>query len=354
MKAWLLLAAGIAIAAATYYFYQSENTPQNGGERPSFTVEAIEVKKLTIFDEIEALGTAFANEAVNITANTTDIISEIRFEDGQQVARGDIIALLFQEEEQAQKKAEQAQLAEHERELKRLEDLLKRNATAKNEYDERKTLLSISQSRLEAIQARIDDKTIRAPFAGIVGLRKISVGSLVVPGDVITTLDDISQIKLDFSIPSTYLDVVQKGLVIQAKSEASKALFQGKVTTVASRVDPRTRSVEVRAILPNEAGTIKPGILLSVKLLRNERQAMVVPEEALIQTQDKHYVYKIDNNTVVKQEINKGKRASGWVEVLDGLDPGDVVMTRGQIRVRPGDTVEYQTKGYDLSGVQPS
>jgi membrane fusion protein (multidrug efflux system) len=346
------LATLILATIVGYIYFNSENIQQTNTSSQVLKVEAIELKKIKIYDEIEALGTAYSNEAVNITTNTTDKIVEIRFTDGQEVKQGDVIALLNQEEEQAQKKTEQVQLAEHKRELKRLEDLLKKRATAETAHDERKTLVAISESKLKEIQSRIDDKTIRAPFDGVLGLRKISVGSLVEPGDIITTLDDISQIKLDFSIPSTYLDVVHKGAVIHAKSDALSDIFEGEVTTVASRVDSRTRSVEVRAILQNPKGIIKPGILLSIKLLRNERLAFVIPEEALIQMQDKHFVFKIEDNQVKKQEINKGKRASGWVEILDGLEIGDKIITRGQIRVRPGDKVEVETKSYSLSGVQ--
>lgn len=313
-------------------------------------VQVIEAERHTIFDEIEALGTAIANEAVNITSTETDKVEEILFEDGQFVKKGQILVLLRQEEELAQKKAQEELLKENERELKRLEDLVKRNATSKNEYDARQTLLMISKQRIAEITARIEDKTIRAPFDGILGLRNISVGSLVEPGAIITTIDDISQIKLDFQVPSLYLDVVKQGLVIKAESEAfPNRKFQGKVTTLSPRVDPITRTIVVRAILPNQDRLIKPGLLLSVDLLRNERQALMIPEEAIVQRQKRHLILTVDEvSKVNQQDITIGKRKRGWVEVLSGLEPGQMVITRGITRVRPGDQVNIERASLNM------
>ena len=254
--------------------------------------------------------------------------------------KGDVLALLEQDEEIAQKEVILAQKAENERELSRLESLLKRNATAQNEYDERKTLLAISNSRLEEVKARIRDKTIRAPFDGVLGLRKISVGSLVEPGTLITTIDDISKIKLDFTVPATYLDVVKPGLEIKAVSNSLNRTFTGRITMVSSRVSQQTRAVEARAILENSDGLIKPGLLLSVTLLRNQRNAIVIPEEAIIQLQNEHFVYTINNKQVEKTKVLIGRRAAGWVEITRGLSTGVTVMTHGQIRTRPNATID--------------
>lgn len=351
-KKLIILVIIFSIAATGIYYYQhlSNGTSQQQNSKSILTVDVVKIKHQTIHDEIEALGTAFANEAVNITSTDTDKIAQIRFEDGQSVKKDDVIVLLEQNEEQAQKQAIEAQVLEHERELKRLEDLLKRNAAAKNEFDARNTLLMISKHRIAEIEARINDKTIRAPFDGILGLRKISVGSLVVPGTIITTIDDISQIKLDFSVPSVYLDVVKEGLEIKAVSDAlpDKA-FVGKVTKVSPRVDPRTRSVEVRAILPNPDHVIKPGILLSVSLFRNEREALIVPEESIIQLQKNHYVFVTSQeNNVERKQISIGKRHPGWVEVLSGLEEGEQVIVRGISRVRPGQQVQVKEVPFNI------
>ncbi len=343
MGKWI---ATLLILAATiggmYYFNHYQNTNLEQQASQTLQVQVFPVASYTIHDEIEALGTAFANEAVDVTANSTDKLIEIKFEDGQKVKQGDILAILDQAEEQAQLGAARSQVEENERELKRLSNLLKSNAAAKNEYDARQTLLIISKSRVDEIQARINDKIIQAPFDGVLGLRKVSVGSLVEPGSLITTIDDISQIKLDFSVPSVFLDVVHEGLPIEAQSNAINKIFRGKITKISSRVNPITRSVVVRAILPNPEEILKPGLLLSVTLFRNKREALMIPEESLIQLQNKSFVYVTENNMVVQKEIQIGKQMAGWVEVTGGLNSGDQVMTRGQIRTRPGQEVTIE------------
>lgn len=349
---WILL-IGIAIATylAYHHFGADSALSQKMGNGQPTKVKYIEVRSTLIHDEIEALGTAFANEAVNITSTATDKITQLLFEDGQHVKKDQIIAILNIEEELAQKQAQEAQVKEHKRELSRLSELLQKNATAKNEFDARNTLLSISEQRLLEIKARIQDRTIRAPFDGIVGLRKISVGSLVEPGSVITTLDDVSKIKLDFFIPSVYLDVVKEGLQIKATSDSlPNKNFVGSVTKINSRVDAATRSVEVRAILDNPNEIIKPGMLLSVKLLRNHREALLIPEESIIQLQRFHYVLTINSdNKVERQRIQIGQRKKGWVEVISGLEGGNKVIVRGITRVKAGEVVTSEPMDMEMN-----
>jgi len=318
--------------------------------RVPLKVGVVTVEKFTIYDEIEALGTANANEAVNITSSSTDKIAKIMFDDGDAVQKGQILVLLVQDEEHSQLQAEQTQLLEHQRELKRLENLLQRNAAAQNEYDGRKTQVAISEHKISEIKARIEDKTIRAPFDGQLGMRRLSVGTLVEPGTVITTLDDTTRIKLDFSVPSMYLDVLKK----EGKIRASSDVFENKVVTgtiasINSRIDPTTRSIEVRAIIANKNGLIKPGQLLSVKLIRNEREALVIPEEAILQRKDKHYVYLVDHSNRVKlQEVMVGQRQPGWIEIKEGLQVKDNVILRGISRVFPDERVEIEQMTFDL------
>lgn len=345
MKKAFILFFILILGAGAYWYQWSKSPGADQQAQAALTVKIITAPTYEIYDEIEALGTAFANEAVNITTNIIDTISEIRFEDGQSVKKGQIIVKLTQTEELAQKNAIQAQLHEHERELKRLADLLKRQALAQNEYDARKTLLAISKENLLEIEAKIEDRNIRAPFDGILGLRKISVGSLVQPGDIITTLDDIRKIKLDFSIPSSFLDVVKEGLNIDAVANAyDNKVFQGTVTTIGSRVDPRTRSIEIRAILPNPEGLIKPGLLMSVKLLKNKRHAILIPEEAVTQRQDDHFVFVVDQEThqTERRQVTIGTRKPGWVEIINGLNAGEQVIVRGFTSVEDGQKVEFE------------
>lgn len=333
----------VAIGVALYFFLRAD-AGENARKSPP--VEVLPVYEETIYDSVESLGSAMANESIAVTANVAETIREIHFEDGQALEKGDLIATLAQQEEQAQLAAAQARQRENSRELKRLQTLLKNKAAAQREYDERLTQIEVTKQEIEGIEARITDRTMRAPFAGITGIRNVSVGALVQPGDVITTLDDISQIKLDFTVPSIYLDSLKVGVPIEARRDGiDDTAFSGTIYSVNSRIDPVTRSVLVRAILPNEDGLLKPGLLMRVTLLRNERTALVVPEESIIQRDDDHFVLVVPEGggTVEERTVETGMRRPGIVEVTDGLAVGEHIITRGVNMVSDGQDVSIGT-----------
>jgi membrane fusion protein (multidrug efflux system) len=167
------------------------------------------------------------------------------------------------------------------------------------------------------------------------------VGSLVSAGAVITTLDDMSRIKLDFTIPETYVAAIGPGLEIQAQSPAYPGeSFYGKVASVDSRVDPNTRSVMVRALLPNESGKLKPGMFLTVHLKRSESDVLLIPEEALVPEQGDVYVYVVKDGHAAKRRVQIGQRRIGSVQVTDGLAAGEVVVTEGTQKLRDGAGVQ--------------
>jgi len=297
-----------------------------------------------VSDRTEALGTAYATESVSITASITEKVTEIHFDDGQQVKANDVLAVLEQAEEQAELKRAQAVRGERKLALERLRKLEKRQLSAADEIDRTRLELEQAEASISAIKTRINDRIIRAPFSGTVGLRNISVGALVETGDLITNLDDTREINLDFSVPSLFLAELKPGLKINARAAAlgNKQYF-GEVKSIDSRIDPITRSIKVRAILPNPDGSIVPGILMQVELLRNTRQALVIPESALLPLADRQYVMrrvvKDNKDTAEKQQIEIGLRIKGYVEVLHGLSSGDQVITHGNNKVRPGDAL---------------
>lgn len=298
-----------------------------------------------ISDRIDALGTARATESVNITSNITEKVKQIDFEDGQQVKKGQILAVLEQDEEQAELKRAQAVRGERKLSLQRLQKLEERKLTSPDEIDRTRLELAQAEASITAIRTRISDRVIRAPFDGVVGLRYISVGALVETGDLIATLDDIREIKLDFSVPSVFLADLKAGLKIRARAAAlNNKEYLGEVKSIDSRVDPVTRSIQVRALLPNPDASILPGILMQVELLRNTRQALVIPEAALLPLADKQYVMrrieKDNKDSVEKREVNIGLRLPGYVEILSGLEAGDYVVTHGNSKLQPGDALD--------------
>jgi len=208
--------------------------------------------------------------------------------------------------------------------------------------DERKRDLDTAHALLVAIESRLADRLVKAPFAGVLGLRNISPGALVEPGDLIATLDDDSVMKLDFAVPSVFLTDLEPGLGIEAKARAyGDQVFKGEIGSIDSRVDPVTRSIQVRALIPNPERTLKPGVLMQVELLRNPRDALVVPESALLQRGTEHYVMRVgEGGQVKRRRVEVGGRRPGETEILEGLALGDQVVTHGNDKVRPGQRVE--------------
>lgn len=343
MKKLVFIALMVTLLAAGLIFLF--NGDKKEAKRDiAIPVIVVNVTRQAMHDNIEALGTAYANESITITASASETISEINFTDGQKVKAGDVIARLEQREEQADLGMAKARLEEHKRELARLNQLLENRAASQREVDERKTQVDITQQEIKGIEARISDRTLRAPFSGVLGIRRLSVGALVQPGDVITTLDDINLIKLDFSMPAIYLGWLKPGVAIEATTGAhGEERFSGVIDTVDSRIDPTTRSVLVRAILPNEGNKLTPGMLMQVSLLQNQRESLVVPEESVLQKQDKQSVYIVKDDDIVEERpITIGTRIPGFVEVLSGVSEGERVIIRGVNRAKPGDKVTIQ------------
>jgi membrane fusion protein (multidrug efflux system) len=292
-------------------------------------------------DRLEALGTLRAAESVTLTASVTETVSAIHFEDGDRVQEGQVLVEMTSAEEHAQLEEARALKDEAYRQFQRVQSLEAQGTAAKSLLDERRREWETARARLAAIESRLADRLIKAPFAGVVGLRDLSVGALVEPGDPITTLDDDAVMKLDFEVPSTYLASLKVGLAIAASAHAFPGhQFHGEVKAVGSRIDPATRSVRVRATLPNPDRTLKPGLLMRVELLRNPREALVIPEEALVPQGDRQSVLLVgDDDVVVSRDIRVGARRPGQVEVIEGLAPGDRVITHGTLKVRPGQRV---------------
>lgn len=323
-------------------------------EEKATAVFVAEVAQGRFEDRVEALGTLRANESVTLSATITEKISAIRFDDGDRVEAGQVLVEMARAEEQALLNEAQATLAEAQRQYRRVESLAAQGTASKSLLDERRREWETARARLAAIEARLGDRIIRAPFAGVLGLRQVSVGTLVTPGTTITTLDDDATLKLDFTVPSVFLSTLRVGLGIHASSAAfPERDFTGQVAAIDSRVDPVTRAVTVRALLPNPERLLKPGMLMQVVLSKQPRDAVVIPEKALMPLGDRQSVLVVGaDNKVERRGIDIGARRAGEVEVLDGLAPGERVVTDGTLKLRPGDTVRVMAVD-DGSGTLP-
>lgn len=298
-------------------------------------------------DRIEALGTLRANESVSLTASVTETVSALHFDDGDRVEAGQVLAEMTSAEEHAQLTEARALVEEARRQYKRVQSLAIQGTAAKSLLDERRRESETARARLVAIESRLSDRLIKAPFDGVVGLRNISVGALVEPGDLITTLDDDTSMKLDLAVPSVYLASLKPGLSVTANTRAyGQREFTGVVRNVDSRVDPVTRAVIVRVLLPNPERLLKPGMLMQVTLRKDPRQTLMIAEAALMPEGREQFVLVAvpegDGHKVERRQVRIGSRRAGEVEILQGLREGERVITHGTQRVRPGQTVEVR------------
>ncbi len=258
----------------------SKNENKGPGGFPPTGVVTSKAVMAPFWKTIRTVGTAKGKESISLSAGVTSVVHRVRFKDGEFVRRG---------------------------------------------------------------QALVDfvGSTLTAPFSGLVGLRQISPGAVIQPGTVITTIDDISEIKLDFSLPETQFRYIEPELEVVATSEAYPGeVFRGKVLNRDSRIQTTTRSFAVRSLFPNDKQKLRPGMLLKIEIRTDQRSSLVIPEEALIPKDDKQFVYLVDKEkTATMTAVKIGGRLPGLVEITSGLKADDLVVVEGTNKLRPNSKV---------------
>lgn len=339
----------LALSGGAWYLHErgkaaSADVPNGKGGAQAVAVVTAHAAQKEFAHEVEALGTLRANESVDITAKVADRVAAIHFNEGQQVRKGDVLIELDNTEARADLAAAEAAASDSRSQYKRSQELFNTKALSEAQLDQLHATLLANEARVAAARSRLADRVISAPFNGRVGLRNVSLGGLVNPGAVITTLDDLSVVKLDFAVPEVFLATLQPGLTVQAISTAyPDAPFAGRVASVATRVDPTTRAVTIRALIDNRDGRLRPGMFMTVKLVRQEGQALMLPEQAIVPENDQQFVYVIEDGHARKREIKIGRRRPGEVEILQGLTADDGVVVDGTLNLRDGLPVRVQT-----------
>lgn len=286
---------------------------------------------------LQALGTAKANESVMITPQESDVITSLNFSDGQQVEAGTILAQLNSNEQKARLNELNINLAEAERQLKRIQNLALSNSTSTQLLDEQQARVKAFIAQREVAQENLNKTFITAPFSGKLGLRQVSLGAYVKPGDVLTTLDDIATIKVDFAISERHLPSVNEGQTVFAESVAYPGIqFEGTITNVDSRIDPATRSFSIRTEIDNTAEQLRPGMLLTITLQKRVLNTLVIDEKALVPDHEDQFVFRVVDGKAVKTKVIIGERRPGKVQILDGVVIDDEVVVQGTLRIRDG------------------
>src|SRR5215208_1047513 len=303
----------------------------------------------------DAVGTVRAYESITVTVKGSGIVEEISFQEGQKVKFGDVLLRLDSDERRAdieQAKAETRRATALCDELKvRLDRAMALNRTGAGTVAQVEDLtaqvrtlesaIASAEARRKAAEARLEDLIVRAPFNGRLGTRSVSLGAYVTPGMRITTLDDLSQVRLDFAVPENILAQLKIGQTVRAVSAAfGQRVFEGRVAVIDPRVDAVTRSVRLTAEFPNADEALRPGMFLSVALeVTVKNDAVVVSEEAVVGEGLRHLIFVVKDNVVERRVVRIGQRQEGRVEIVEGLQPGETIIVRGVQRVRPGLTV---------------
>ena len=310
-----------------------------GGKQGPPTVMVAPVAMHAFTDAIEAVGTAKAIDSVIISANVTERIKALHFRDGQMVRKGDLLVELSANQQRADLAGARAQLQQAESQLKRQMMLRKDGWTTQARIDEAIATRDSARARVETIKAEIGDRTIRAPFSGTIGLRDVSAGLVAGSSTPILELTDLSRIRVDFTVPETQLGALFKGQEVQVQAAAfPDAHFTGTVEAIDPQIDPVSRSASIRALLPNHDARLKPGMLLNVRIIRTKRNALAVPEQAVISQGTERSVFSLnsDGQTVEQTRVMTGAREPGLIEITDGLAEGARIVTDGALKVRDG------------------
>ena len=333
-RAALLLLPAVAMLGAC------SETKSKEQKRPPPLVEAVKAKPHLFSDELQAVGSARANEQVTLAANVTERIDRLLFDDGMFVQRGQLLAVLSNAQEQAALAGARASAAEAASQLERINSLNKQGFATRALLDQQRAALSEARATQESVQAQISDRMIRAPFSGYLSLRNISAGAIVTSGTPLVTVSDISRIKLDFTVPETQLAQLRPGLPIKAFASAyPDAPIEGRISVIDPVIDPQSRAVMIRATLPNPGARIKPGMLLTVRIQTGQRQGLALPEVAVLSEGDTRYVYTVDReHKAQRTNVRTGLRDKGLIEV-SGLPADALVITEGVVKVAQGRTV---------------
>ena len=336
----------IIVTALIAVLFSGPALAQRGGPASVF---AEPVTERTFSRDIEALGTLEPNEQVDLSLNASDRITALYFDDGERVRQGKTLLSLAQREQLALVESAEADVEEATRQLERVVRLADAEAVSQSELDRAQRDLDSAEANLRALQSRQKDRVLVAPFDGILGFRRVSVGSFVRPGDVVATLIDDSEMNLDFDVPSLFTRSIQPGTAIIAETDDLPGeIFEGTIATLDNRIDPVTRSIRARAKLPNPEQLLRSGMFMRVTVTADPRTNLAIPEAAVQPIGPRTYVWRVtpEDNTLKarRAEVQLGQRADGFIEVVSGLAAGDQVIVEGIIRVREGTEIRLQDR----------
>jgi membrane fusion protein (multidrug efflux system) len=354
MKRFAILLVIAGLAGGGYYGYrnflaatqpaqaQAVANPATAG----VPVEVGVIEKMTVYEEVEALGTLAANESVVIAPEIAGRVIALGFKEGQRVSKDQELVKLDTAILDAELKQAQADLTLSRDTFQRNQALVQRGAGTQVALEQATAQLASNEARVQLSKAKLAQSTIVAPFDGVVGLRSVGVGDYASVGKPMIILTNIDPIKVDFRVPEVFLSRVKVGQTIQVKIDAvPDAAFTGEIFAIDPVVDINGRAVRLRALIPNADLLLKPGLFARIMITIDQREnALVIPEMAVVPDGVGKIVYVVENGKAKRVVVELGKRLPGKVEVVKGLTPQMQIVTAGQMRLRDGATIAIKNK----------
>jgi membrane fusion protein, multidrug efflux system len=334
-----ILMAGLGAGGFLYHRSQAEGEAAAAVARgpDAVPVEITAAEAGTLRERIEAVGTTLARQAVDIVSLSSGRIAEIAFSPGERVEAGEVLVRLDDESERAGVAEAEASLREAELALERAKKLRVNKTVAQATVDELEAAYLGAKARVDAAHKRLADRTVKAPFTGIVGMRRVDLGARVDDDTVLTTFDDLAEIEIEFSVPEIFFGRVRPDQPVTATSTAFPGRgFSGRIATIDTRIGQISRAFRVRAVLPNPDLVLPAGMFMHVEVVLEERPAVLIPEEAVVAEGDRTFVFTVQHERAERRSVRLGQRQAGTVEVLDGIAAGEPVVRAGVQRLRDG------------------
>ncbi len=343
---WLIILVGLVLVTLLIIKLEKPKSDNFNKRRnkPALKVDAYIVKPSLLINEITVSGTLMANEEVELKNEVAGRIVKLNLQEGKFVKEGTLLVKLFDDDLQADLKKLQTQLAIQQQIYNRQSELLKVNGISQNDYEQTGLQLNSIKAEIEVQKVKIRKTEVLAPFDGVIGLRNVSVGAQVTPSTLLATIRSIDQLKLDFSVPEKYSPEIVPGMKVKFTVYESKKAYDATVIASERGIDPYTRNMKVRALVNSKSNQLIPGSFTNVQLRMNEnKHALVIPTQSIIPNQENKTVIIAKNGKAHFTEVKTGIRKVSYIEITNGLQPGDTVITNGILFLKEGSPLKYAT-----------
>ncbi|HOS47454.1 MAG TPA: efflux RND transporter periplasmic adaptor subunit [Bacteroidia bacterium] len=343
----VILAVALFALKAMFFPALKEEAPGGPGKpgasgKPSANVEGYIAKKSVVDNDLYVTGTVVANEAVEVRSEISGKVIAVYFKDGQQVKEGELLLKMEDADLKAQLRKVQAQIVLVKDKKDRYEKLFKIQGVSKEELDASLNELESLQADADVLNVQLKRTSLYAPFNGVIGLKNISVGTYISPQQIVASIQQINKVKIDFAVPEKYSTQVVKGSKINFFIDGNDKVFAADVLAAESSVDVNTRTLMIRALADNSNGLLKPGVFVKVTIkLATTKDALMVPSIAIVPILKGHQVFVAHDGVATATKVKLGVRNDTTIQVIEGVNPDDTIVTVGVMGVRDGTPLKF-------------